>query len=241
MNEQRFAAIGIDADDTLWHNETLYQEAAEELAERLSPWLQADQVTARLLETETRNVAMYGYGIKSFVLSMIEVAISVFDQAVPTDLMQALLATGRRMIEAPVDLVAGARCAIEELAETHVLWLITKGDLLDQTSKLERSGLAPLFAHVDVVTDKTPAVYHGLLEARSVRPNRFAMVGNSPRSDIEPILSLGGTAILVPYHLLWAHEDSRDSAPAKGRMHTIPDLTHLPGLIATLEAERRDR
>ena len=232
----RFAAIGVDADDTLWHNEPLYQQAQAVLAQGLAGRLDEAETRARLLATEHRNVELYGYGIKSFVLSMIEVTVEAYDGVVPRKTLRGILDAGREMLEAPVELLPGVEIALQRLAETHELWLITKGDLRDQRVKLERSGLEGLFAHIDIVVDKTPATYDGLLRRRGVAPRRFVMIGNSPRSDVEPVIAVGATAVLVPYHILWEHEDGAKESGDDLRFHTVGTFSEVPPLIERLEA-----
>ena len=241
MTNRRFAAIGIDADDTLWHNEPLYQEAQTILVELLATRLDERRTRTRLLATEQRNVGAYGYGIKSFVLSMIEVAVEAHDGVVPSPILARILELGREMIDAPVELLPGVEKALQRLAATYPLWLITKGDLRDQWAKLERSRLVSLFAHVDVVSEKTEAVYADLLRRRGVPPSRFVMVGNSPRSDIEPVVAIGATAVLIPYHVLWEHEDGALDLEGDSQTHTTVEFRDLPRLIERIERIERAR
>jgi len=232
----RIEAIGIDADDTLWHNEPLYQETQQRLVDGLARFASSDEVKAHLLSTERGNLALYGYGIKSFILSMIETALDFGGDEIDHQTIQEILRLGRTMIAADVVLLPHVRETVSLLAHTYPLWLITKGDLLDQRRKLDRSGLAPYFVEVDVVTEKTAEVYAKLLNERGVDPQCFVMVGNSPRSDIQPVVSLGGTAILVPYHVMWEHEASSDEPPPH---HVIDHFGELPGLLAALSPSRR--
>lgn len=198
--------IGLDADDTLWHSETQYAQTQDRLANLLAPYLDGDQVLQVLFETEMGNLAHFGYGIKSFTLSMIETAISVSDGQVGASELQRIVDMAKEMLKAPVQLLEHVQDAIPKLAASYPLMLITKGDLLDQESKLARSGLASCFRTVEIVTDKTLDVYRELLRSHGIEPQRFLMVGNSLRSDILPVVRLGARAAHIPYHPTWAHE-----------------------------------
>lgn len=234
---QRFDVIGIDADDTLWDNEPLYQEAQSHLARLLQPFAPPDVVKERLLGTEVRNLELYGYGIKSFVLSLIETAIDLAGRRLGAEVVEEILNLGRTMMTSEVSLLPHVRETVKLLAHTYPLWLITKGDLLDQQRKLHRSGLAPYFVEIDVVSDKTVETYSELLTQRGVEPDHFAMVGNSPRSDVEPVVAVGGTAILIPYHVTWEHE-TMDAEAAQAH-HILRHIGELPGLLAALAPPRR--
>src|ERR687893_1526370 len=165
-------------------------------------------LNARLLETERRNIPTYGYGIKGFVLSMIETAIEVTERRIPAEDIQTILAYGRTMIEHPIELIEGAREVLETLrARDHELWLITKGDLFDQESKIARSGLVPFFHAIEVVAEKDQVTYQRLLDRYGVSADEFLMVGNSVRSDVLPVIEIGGRAVHVPYEITWEHEN----------------------------------
>lgn len=198
--------IALDADDTLWHNETLYSQAQERLAGLLAPYLDGDQVVKELFETEMGNLAYFGYGIKSFALSMIETAIRVSGGQIGAPDIQHIVNLAKEMQQAPVQLLEHVKDVIPRLAASHSLILITKGDLFDQEAKLARSGLASYFDDVQIVSEKTPEVYRALLRGHGIEPQRFLMVGNSLRSDILPVVRLGAHAVHIPYHLTWAHE-----------------------------------
>jgi len=198
--------IALDADDTLWHNETLYSRAQEKLARLLAPFLDGDQVVRELFQTEMGNLTYFGYGIKSFALSMIETAVRVSGGQVGGADIQQIVDTAKEMQQAPVHLLEHVEEVIPELAASHALMLITKGDLFDQQAKLARSGLASYFESVEIVTEKTVEVYRTLLRSHGVEPQRFLMVGNSLRSDVLPVVRLGAHAVHIPYHLTWAHE-----------------------------------
>lgn len=233
-----FDLIAFDADDTLWQNERLYARAEEGLAELLAGYLPIEAVKRRLFQTEMGNLELYGYGIKSFTLSMIETAIRVSEGKIGADKIWQIIGLARDMLQAQVELLDHAEDAVAALAEDHELMLITKGDLLDQQRKLERSGLAPYFAHVEVVSHKTSAVYQDLLERYGIAPERFLMVGNSLRSDIAPVVSLGGTAVYIPQNLTWAHETVVEETVEEHAYHTIEHLGQLPALVAKLVETR---
>jgi putative hydrolase of the HAD superfamily len=226
--------IALDADDTLWHNETLYAQAEIKLAELLAPFLDRDQVVQELFETEMGNLAYFGYGIKSFTLSMIETAIRVSSGQVSGPEIQQIVDVAKEMHQAPVQLLDHVKDVIPKLAASHWLMLITKGDLFDQEAKLARSGLASHFERVEIVTKKTPEVYRALLREHRIEPRRFLMVGNSLRSDILPVLSLGAHAVHIPYHLTWAHEVvSVDSSHEDGYVE-LEHIGLLPEFIQRL-------
>jgi putative hydrolase of the HAD superfamily len=230
--------IAFDGDDTLWHNETLFSMTQEGFRAILRNHLNLDlaELDSRLLATEQRNLALYGYGIKGFVLSMIETAIEVTDGRIPATDIQAILDFGRMMLEHPVNLIEGARAVLEALrARDHELWLITKGDLFDQESKIARSGLEPFFDRVEIVSEKDEQTYRRLLERAGASPAEFAMVGNSLRSDVLPVAGLGSRAFHVPYEITWAHEqverDLPSGAVALDRLTALLDLLRSEGDI----------
>jgi putative hydrolase of the HAD superfamily len=224
--------IALDADDTLWHNETLFTVTQASFRELLQPYLQGSWTGDELYATELRNLERYGYGIKGFVLSMIETAVEVTGERVPGAVIRQIVDLGKTMLAAPVELLEHVAEAVPALAERAPLLLLTKGDLFDQEAKLARSGLADLFRHVEVVSDKTPAAYRRIMARYAVPPERFLMVGNSLRSDIVPALMVGARAVHIPYHRTWAHEVvPEDQLPAG-----IVRLEHLGLLPAWIDA-----
>src|SRR3712207_5703803 len=201
--------IAFDGDDTLWHNETLFSMTQDRFRALLTRHmdLPSHEIDARLIATERRNLTVYGYGIKGFVLSMVETAIQITEGRIPAKDIQAILDFGRAMLEHPVELIEGAEEVLHSLrARDHELWLVTKGDLFDQESKIARSGLSSLFDRIEIVSEKDEAMYRRLLERRGVGPEEFAMVGNSLRSDVLPVIAVGSHAVHVPYAITWAHE-----------------------------------
>ncbi|UEM03177.1 HAD family hydrolase [Skermanella rosea] len=222
--------IGFDGDDTLWHNESIFSMTQERFRAILGE-VDAAEVDRRLLETERRNLGLFGYGIKGFVLSMIETAIEVTDGRVAARDIQILIEAGKSMLAHPVDLLDGVAETVGYLSHSHRLVLITKGDLFDQESKIARSGLAELFDRIEIVSEKDPETYRRILARHDIPPERFLMVGNSVRSDILPVLEVGGQAVHVPYHITWAHEHVEP--PAEG-YRRIDGMAELTGVIAAL-------
>jgi putative hydrolase of the HAD superfamily len=202
-----FDVVGFDGDDTVWHNETIFSMTQERFETLLAPHVEPRALHERMLETERRNVEIFGYGIKGFVLSMIETAIEVTDGRVTASEIRTLLDFGKAMLAHPVELLEGAREAIEAMAARGRVVLVTKGDLFDQESKLARSGLGDLFDAVEIVSEKSAERYQRLLADHGVAPDRFLMVGNSMRSDILPVVAIGARAVHVPYHVTWALEE----------------------------------
>jgi putative hydrolase of the HAD superfamily len=235
MGERRFDLIGIDGDDTLWHNERDYVDARERFGRMIARSGVAagpDELTEAINRTELQNIRYYGYGVSSFVLSLIETAIHLTDGRIVGRDIAELLEVAKSMLTSEVELFEGAREALEALSGEYPLALITKGDLLHQRSKLERSGLARHFRHVEVVSHKTPDVYRGILSRLGVEPGRFLMVGNSPRSDVLPVLDLGGSAVHVPAALSWAHEEEELPSGAGSRCVVLRSLLELAGTVS---------
>jgi len=243
MVNRRFDLIGVDGDDTLWHNERDYVEARERfrtIIERTEVSLSHDDIERHVNRTELQNLPFYGYGVSSFVLSLIETSIRLTDGRVTGRDIGELLALAKTMLTSDVELFEGARESLEALAPQYPLVLITKGDLLHQRSKLERSGLGIYFRHVEVVSHKTPEIYSAVLARHGVDPSRFLMVGNSPRSDILPVLEIGGWAVHVPAALSWSHEQDEVPEAAGPRYLELKTLLDLPGAVGELESGRRD-
>ncbi len=230
----RIELIAFDADDTLWHNEVLYANAQAQFKQLLAAYHPPQVVDERLLRTETRNLEYFGYGIKGFTLSMIETAIELTEGRISGREIQRIVELGRGMLRAEVQLMDHAQEALARLAPSYPLMLITKGDLLDQQSKIKRSGLAPYFKYVEVVSDKTQEQYRQLLERHTIAPANLLMVGNSLRSDILPILALGGQAVYIPYHLTWAHEKVAPPERDARGFYELEHLGQLPDLIARI-------
>lgn len=227
---QTFETIGFDGDDTLWHNESLFSMTQDRFRALLSHAADPTDLDRRLLEAERANLRVYGYGIKGFVLSMIETAIAVTDGQVAARDLQSLIDFGKAMLEHPVELLPGVAEVVEALSSRYRLVLITKGDLFDQESKIARSGLAELFHAVEIVSEKDPATYRRVMDRHGIDPARFLMVGNSVRSDILPVLAAGAHAVHIPYAITWAHEEAEVPDDHYRRLDGIWDL---PALLAS--------
>lgn len=231
----RFDMIAFDADDTLWHNEGLYARAQAAFKQLLAHYHSPDWIDERLYQTEMRNLQHFGYGIKGFALSMIETAVELTEGRISGADIQKIIDIARGMLTADVELLEHAAETLAGLAATHLLMLITKGDLRDQEVKIARSGLAAHFQQIEIVSDKSQASYARLLRRQGVAPERFLMVGNSLRSDILPVLALGASAVYIPYHLTWAHETTDPPPAGQAGYYQLEHLGQLPGLLDELE------
>jgi putative hydrolase of the HAD superfamily len=223
--------IGFDADDTLWHNESIFEKMHERYYKLLASHHDAATVEKALFATEMRNLALYGYGIKGYMLSSIETAIDLTEGKISTAEVRELLELGRRMLDHPVDLLDGAREALEALTPSHRLVLITKGDLRDQERKVAKSGLAGLFHAIEIVSEKDQGTYGRIFRRLGIDPARFLMVGNSVKSDILPVLALGGAGVHVPYRITWGHEEAEPPPASEGRFFRAASLRELPGIV----------
>ncbi|MBC6436947.1 MAG: HAD family hydrolase [Rhodobacteraceae bacterium] len=231
---QRIQTIGFDADDTLWQNETFYRLTQDRFAELLANYTDRDHLHERLLAAERRNLGHYGFGIKGFMLSMIETAIEVTEHQVPASVIAEILAAGQDMLAHPVNLLPQARDAVRRLAETHTLLLITKGDLLDQERKLAQSGLGDFFDAVEIVSNKTEATYRAAFGCFGGGPDHAMMIGNSLKSDVIPALKAGAWGIYVPHGLTWELEHA---APPEGhpRYRERADLGEVVALVHEID------
>ncbi len=228
--------IGFDADDTLWHNENLFEEHHKKYCALLSEFHDARTVEKTLYKTEMQNLERYGYGIKSFTLSSIETAIALTDGAIRADELKRIIDFGKEMLVHPVELLEGAAKVVEELSQRYRLILITKGDLRDQERKIAQSGLAHCFEYTEVVSDKNAGTYDRILRRNKIDVTEFLMVGNSLKSDILPILNLGGRAIHIPYHTTWEHECVEETPDNNQRFHEIESINQLPSILANIQA-----
>jgi len=226
----KLTTIGFDADDTLWQNEQFFHMTQERFASLLADFADPEHLADRLLAAERRNLGHYGFGIKGFVLSMIETAIEVTDQRVPAAVIQQLIDAGQDMLQHPVELLPHAQACIQDLADNHRVLLITKGDLLDQERKLAQSGLGDLFDGVEIVSNKTAAVYSHIFAKHGTGPEAAMMVGNSMKSDVVPALEAGSYGVFVPHDLTWALEH-HEPPVGQPRFHEIADLSHLADLV----------
>jgi putative hydrolase of the HAD superfamily len=227
--------VGFDADDTLWHSEGYYQQAHADFEAIVARYVDvADaRVQERLLAVQRDNLRLFGYGAKGMTLSMIETAIALTDSTIGAADLHRIVTIGKGVLEHPVELLPGVREAVGAVAARWRVVLITKGDLIHQERKVERSGLADLFHRIEIVSDKTAASYAGLLEQFGVAAGEFAMVGNSFKSDVAPVLALGGSAVHVPYPLLWALEHAEVDA-SHPRLATVESAAEIPAALARL-------
>lgn len=233
MMTEKLTTIGFDADDTLWQNERFFRLTQDRFADLLDDYADRDHLEERLLAAERRNIGHYGFGIKGFVLSMIETAIEVTEEKVPASVIRELIAAGQDMLQHPIELLPHAREAVEAVAGSHRVILVTKGDLLDQERKLAQSGLGDLFDGVEIVSDKTARTYAEIFARHGEGAARAMMIGNSLKSDVVPAIEAGGWGVYVPHGMTWAleHADEPSEAP---RYHRLDDLAGLPGLVAEI-------
>jgi putative hydrolase of the HAD superfamily len=229
--------VGFDGDDTLWHSEGYYREAQARFEALLGAYVDLGDARLhdRLLETERRNIKLFGYGAKGMTLSLLETAYAVTNGRITSADLHAIVGIGKDVLAHPVELLPGIRAAVEAVAAGCAVVLITKGDLFHQEQKVAASGLASLFGRIEIVSEKDAKAYARVLGEFAVQPHEFAMVGNSLRSDIEPVLRLGGWGVHMPYHVTWAHETEHTLEPAHAsRMATVADASAIPAAIADL-------
>ncbi len=233
MTGRRITTIGLDADDTLWQNECFFQITEARFRDLLAEHVAPDILSERLVEAERRNLVVYGYGIKGFVLSMIETALDLTEDRLPASVVRAILDRGREMLAHPVETLPGVRETLEGLSDGYRLVLITKGDLFDQERKLAASGLGDLFDAVEIVSEKRPETYERIFARHGDGAARAMMVGNSLKSDVLPAIAAGAIGVHVPHDLTWAleHAEAPDGEP---RFHAIAQISQLPALLAAL-------
>jgi putative hydrolase of the HAD superfamily len=229
--------IGFDADDTLWHNEIIFEKTHERYRALLAHYHDSATVDRTLFATEMRNLELYGYGVKGFTLSAIETAIELTGGKIQAEEIRQLIELGREMLMHPVDLIDGVTETLAALASTHRLWLVTKGDLRDQERKLEKSGLAEYFEGIEIVSEKNEATYDAIFRRHAIPAADFLMVGNSLKSDILPVLELGGAGAYIPYHITWAAERVEDVPAERSRFFHLKTVRELPGVVTRLGAD----
>jgi putative hydrolase of the HAD superfamily len=234
----RELTIGFDADDTLWHNEAIFERVHERYRALLAHYHDAETVDRTLFATEMRNLPLYGYGAKGFTLSAIETAIALTSGKISAEEIQQLIVLGREMLGHPVELLEGVVETLPELAKSHRLIVITKGDLHHQERKIARSGIAALFRHVEIVSEKDEGTYATIFRRHGIAAERFLMVGNSLKSDILPVLALGGAGVHVPYHITWQAERVEQAPEVGGNFFLIKTLRELPDVVKTWVATR---
>ena len=232
--------VAFDGDDTLWHNETHFNFTQSALRDLLRAHAPEVDIDARLFAIEMANLSLYGYGIKSFTLSMVETAIEVTEGKIPASDLKVILDWGKRMLREPTELLDGVHETLLEVSRRHEMLLITKGDLFDQESKLARSGLAERFGGVEILSDKTVESYRRVLSRRGVKPKEFVMVGNSLRSDVVPVVELGARAVHIPYHVTWHHEHVDESSLPSDGWYRLKSITELGKLLGRLDGEAQN-
>lgn len=221
--------IAFDADDTLWVNEPYFQEIEQVFCRRLGDFAPEQTVSEQLFLTEMRNLEMYGYGAKGFTLSMIETAINISKGEITAGFVADIIKLGRSLLTRPIELLDGVAEVLPVLYAKFRLVLATKGDLLDQQRKLDRSGLSGWFHHIEIMSHKTEDDYRRLMDNLGVEPGGFLMVGNSVKSDVQPVVAAGGHAVWIPYHTTWKHEEVAAVHP-KGYIE-LHSLYQLPALL----------
>lgn len=231
--QNTITTIAFDADDTLWHNERFFQLTQARFAELLADFTAKDHLMERLLASERRNLGHYGFGIKGFVLSMIETAIEVTEERVPASVISELLRAGQEMLNHPIELLPEVQKTVEALTDDFQLLVITKGDLLDQERKLAQSGLGDLFDGVEIVSDKTTPVYTQIFDRHCNGAAHALMVGNSVKSDVIPAIESGAIGVHVPYDVTWELEHAQAPEDHE-RYHTLQSIGGLPDLVKSL-------
>ena len=226
--------IGFDADDTLWINEPNYRQTEAEFCKIMEPWLVSLEASKELFITEMSNLELYGFGAKGFVLSLIETAIRVSKGQFGSDSLNQIIHLGKELLDKPVELLDGVKTVLASLQGSCRIIMATKGDLLDQERKLRKSGLEGYFHHIEIMSDKMEANYLKLIAHLEIEPSEFMMVGNSLKSDIIPVLNLGGHGVHVPYHTTWQHEHS-DHLPQNPNFAQIIGIDKLPDLLKNYE------
>lgn len=227
IDYKHIKVIGFDADDTLWINETFFRDAELEFARLLSPYETANKIDQELFKKEMDNLGLYGYGVKAFVLSMVESAIEISNGSVSNKTLSSILNIGKSMLNQPVELLDGVEDVLKTLSKKYRLILATKGDLLDQERKLEKSGLTDYFHHIEVLSDKKEANYSKLLNHLDINPSEFLMIGNSLKSDILPLVNIKAHAIHVPFHTTWVHEQVTEEETNGKAYKTVSSLRDI--------------
>jgi putative hydrolase of the HAD superfamily len=231
INYSNIKVIGFDADDTLWVNETYFREAEVEFGKLLFEYETLNKIDQELFKKEIDNLPLYGYGIKAFVLSMVESALEQSNYNIPTKKLQEILNIGKDMLNKPVELLDGVEDVLKTLSKNYRLILATKGDLLDQERKLEKSGLIKYFHHIEVLSDKKETNYSKLLNHLDIKPSEFLMIGNSLKSDVLPLVNIKAHAIHVPFHTTWAHEQVTEKETNGKAYKTISSLREVLNLL----------
>jgi putative hydrolase of the HAD superfamily len=222
--------VGFDADDTLWINEPFYRDTEKQFCDILAPYSPVNETNRELFKTEMKNLSLYGYGAKAFVLSMIETALRISENKITAFEIDQIIEIGKAQLNLPVILLDGVETVLRKLLPNYKLILATKGDLLDQERKLQKSGLANYFHHIEIMSDKHENNYRKLISRLDIEPQDFVMIGNSVKSDILPVINIGAKAIYVPYHTTWQHEKDHDE-PDDSKFVTVENLTGVLDIL----------
>ncbi|MGY0560393.1 HAD family hydrolase [Luteimonas sp. A277] len=238
QSESSIGLVGFDADDTLWRSQDFFDQAQLEFEHILGRYVDLDDSRARqrLYAVEKGNIALFGYGVKGMALSMIEAAIDITTARIDAADIGRILRLAKDMLQHPVELLPGIREAVEAVAARYEVVLITKGDLFHQEAKVRESGLAALFPRIEIVSEKDPQTYARVLGEFGLPAHRFLMIGNSLRSDVAPVLELGGWAVHMPYHVTWEHEMEADLGGHAARMREAPNPASLPAVVEEIAA-----
>ena len=224
--------IAFDADDTLWINEPYFQETEKKFCALLEDFLPHHTIEKELFKTEVQNLPLYGYGVKGFILSMVETALIVSDKTLNVDIIEKTLQFGKELLEKPIELLEGVEDVLQTLKGKYRLVVATKGDLLDQERKLKKSGIEHYFHHIEIMSDKQEADYSKLIKHLDIKPEEFLMIGNSLKSDVLPVLALGGYGVHVPYHTTWAHEQIQHNVEHDNFRQILTITEILPYLLS---------
>lgn len=224
---KKIKVIAFDADDTLWVNETYFRDAEQEFAKLLSNFETMNKIDQELFVMEIKNLPLYGYGVKGFMLSMIESALELSNYQIAPEKMMQILAIGKEMLEKPIELLTGVEEVLKALHGKYKLIVATKGDLLDQERKLKKSGLLKYFHHIEVMSDKKVEDYASLVGHLDIEASELLMIGNSLKSDILPLIQIGASAIHVPFHTTWAHEEVSEEEQSSTDYKTVNNLSEI--------------
>ncbi|MES2893141.1 MAG: HAD family hydrolase [Bacteroidota bacterium] len=229
--------IAFDADDTLWLNEPYFQETEQKFCALLEDYLPRHTLAKELFKTEIQNLPLYGYGVKGFMLSMIETGIRVSDSTLNIEVLKKAIEYGKELLEKPIELLDGVEDVLKALKGKFRLVVATKGDLLDQERKLKKSGLEHYFHHIEIMSDKQEGDYRKLIKHLDIQPSEFLMLGNSLKSDVLPVLAIGGHAVHIPYHTTWEHEQVEHNVDHANfrHVHTISEI------ISFLDSSREEQ
>lgn len=228
---KKFKVIAFDADDTLWENEHYFKRTEEKFCELLSDFLPKPEIQRELYTTELGNLSLYGYGIKGFILSLLETAIRITADSHDCRVVNKVIALGKEMLNEPVVLMPGIEQVLKKLQKDYRLIVATKGDLLDQERKLKKSGLLPYFHHIEIMIEKDAESYRKLLKHLDIKSEELLMIGNSLKSDVLPVLAIGGHAVHIPFHLTSIHEQVKDRVEHPN-FHSLLNINEIPDLLS---------